>query len=159
MKALSVAGLAIVCSSIIAEAQTAQDLVGTWEAVSIVNTAKDGAKTDVFGPNVKGILIFEANGRFAQIVMRPGLPKFASDNRLQGTPEENKAIVQGSQAYFGTYSVADKIITLHVEASTWPAWTGTDQKRVFTSFAQDEFTFTLAAAIGGTNTAVWRRAE
>src|SRR5690349_8908656 len=88
MKALSVAGLAIVCSSIIAEAQTAQNLVGTWEAVSIVNTAKDGAKTDVFGPNVKGILIFEANGRFAQIVMRPGLPKFASDNRLQGTPEE-----------------------------------------------------------------------
>ena len=46
------------------------------------------------------------------------LPKFASNNRQAGTPEENKAFVQGSLAYFGTYSVdeAAKTVTVHIES-------------------------------------------
>jgi hypothetical protein len=39
---------------------------------------------------------------------RADLPKFAANNRNVGTPEENKAIVQGSFAYFGTYTVTNK---------------------------------------------------
>jgi len=36
------------------------------------------------------------------------------------------AIVQGSLAYFGTYSVSetDKTITSHIESSTFPNWNG-----------------------------------
>jgi hypothetical protein len=34
------------------------------------------------------------------VLTRPGLPKFAAENRLQGTPDENKAIVQGSIALY-----------------------------------------------------------
>jgi hypothetical protein len=37
------------------------------------------------------------------IIARSDL-KFASNNRHVGTPEENKAFVEGSIAYFGTYS-------------------------------------------------------
>jgi hypothetical protein len=48
---------------------------------------------------------------------------------MQGTAEENKAMVQGGIAYFGTYSVVDKVIVEKVEGSTWPNWTGTEQKR------------------------------
>ena len=154
-----VAGVATFVVPTIAPAQTAQDLVGAWQAVSVVNTAKDGAKSDVFGPDVKGICIFTSDGRFAFVAMRAVLPKFASGNRMQGTPDENKAVVQGSQAYFGTYSVADKVITFHVDASTWPAWTGTDQKRSITAFSKDEMTQTSSAAIGGTNTSVWKRVK
>ena len=33
--------------------------------------------------------------------MRDGLPKFVSNGRANGTPEENKAIVQGSIGFFG----------------------------------------------------------
>ena len=39
--------------------------------------------------------MFDGNGRFAAQFMGSGLPKFASNNRLEGTPEENKAIVPG----------------------------------------------------------------
>jgi hypothetical protein len=48
-----------------------------------------------------------------------GRPKFASNNRATGTPEENKAVVQGLIAFFGTYSVneADRTFTMHVEGS------------------------------------------
>jgi len=40
----------------------------------------DGKKTQRFGPNPKGIAIFEGNGLFAQILLRPDLPRFASNN-------------------------------------------------------------------------------
>ena len=67
----------------------------------------------------------------AVVITRADLPKFASNNRTTGTPEENKATVAGSIAYFGTYdaSDADKMLTMHIEGSTFPNWTGTDQKR------------------------------
>jgi len=39
--------------------------------------------------------MFDGNGRLSLQEMRLDLPKFASNNRQEGTPEENKAIVQG----------------------------------------------------------------
>src|SRR5262249_40434703 len=112
-----------------AVAQTARDLVGTWMNVSNVNIRTDGSRVDMFAATGKGMIIFDSNGRYASVTLTANLPKFASGNRNTGTPEENKAVVQGSIAHFGTYSVADKIITLKIEGSTWPSWTGTDQKR------------------------------
>jgi len=60
-------------------------------------------------------LIFDNYRRFSFILTRPDLPKFASNNRGTGTAEENKAIVQGSLAYFGTYSLVGKFIKMHVD--------------------------------------------
>jgi hypothetical protein len=150
-------GVAIAFSTLAATAQTAKDLVGSWDVVSAVNTAKDSTKSEVFGPNPKGMLMFGSDGRFMQIFTRPGLPKFAADNRLQGTPDENKAIVQGSIATFGTYSVVNKVLILHVEGSTWPSWTGTDQKRPLTSYTKGQFAWTLDASVGGTNVTTFKR--
>jgi len=158
--AVSVAGLATFLYPTIAASQTAQDLVGTWQVVAVVNTAKDGTKSDVFGSDLKGMVILAEDGRFVWVVMRAHLPKFASGNRLQGTSDENKAIVQGSQAFFGTYSVADKVLTWHIEGSTWPAWSGTDEKRQIIAFSKDEMTLDNgAAAVTGSNTIVVRRVK
>jgi Lipocalin-like domain len=67
------------------------------------------------------------------IITRADLPKFAYDNREAGTAKENKVVVQGSIANFGTYSVneSDKAVTLHIEGSTYPNWKGVDHKRDF----------------------------
>jgi Lipocalin-like domain len=99
-----------------AVAQTPKELVGTWTLVSIT-LEQDGKKTDFYGPNPQGQETYDANGRMSLIITRSDLPKFASNNRQAGTPEENKAVVQGSIAYFGTYSVSetDKNITSHIE--------------------------------------------
>jgi hypothetical protein len=138
--------------------QTAKDLVGTWTQVSNVTISQDGRRTEPFGPNPKSVAIFDSNGHFATITVRPDLPKFASNNRMQGTPEENKAVVQGSIALFGTYTVADKVVTLKVEASTWPGWTGTDQKRPIISFTGDDLKWTVpAASVGGVGEVTYRR--
>ena len=131
-------------------AQSAKDVVGTWDYVSAETVAPDGKRSPTFGPKPKGILIFEANGRYALIVTRSDQPKFALNNRLQGTPEENKAIVQGSISHFGTYTVneGDKTITFHIQTSTFPNWDGMDQKRPFT-LSGDELKYTVPAASGG----------
>jgi len=141
-------------------AQTAKDLVGTWTLVSAV-TEQGGNKTDTFGPNPKGILVVDANGRYVIAFARADLPKVASNNRTTATPEENKAIVQGSNTHFGTLSVnaADKTITFKIETSTFPNWDGTEQKRPFT-VTGDELQYTVPAASGGgTATVVWKRTK
>ena len=76
---------------------TAKDLVGMWTLVSIT-IEQDGKKADIFGPNPQGQETRAANGHVSVIITRSDLPKFASNNRAAGTPEENKAVVQGSIA-------------------------------------------------------------
>ena len=88
--------------------KAAQDVVGTWEWVSVENTASDGAITHPFGPKPGGYLTFDRSGRFFWLITRPNRLKFASGRRDQGTADENKATVQGSLAYAGTYAIEDE---------------------------------------------------
>ena len=60
----------------------------------------DGTKIEPFGPNAKGILVFDATGRFATQVMAADRPKFASNNRMIGTPDEYKAFFTGRRRLF-----------------------------------------------------------
>lgn len=141
-------------------AQTVKDLAGTWTLVSAV-LEQGGTKTEPYGPNAKGIMTVDANGRYVIVTNRAGLPKFASNNRVTGTPEENKAIVGGSIAHFGTLSVnsAERAITLKIETSTFPNWDQTEQKWPFT-MTVDTLQFRVPAASGGgTATTFWKRAN
>ena len=98
-----------------------EQLVGAWTLVSADSVRYDGSRVEVFGLNPKGILIFTNDGHFALVQMRADLPKFVSSSRDQGTPEKNKAVVQGSIAYFDTYSLneTENVITLQFEGSTF----------------------------------------
>jgi hypothetical protein len=140
-------------------AQTTRDLAGTWTLVSAV-TEQGGTKTDTFDPHPKGILMVDAHGHYVLTIVRAGLPKIASNNRTTATPEEHKAIVQGSNTHFGTLAVnaADQTITFTIETSTFPNGDGTEQRRAFT-VTGDALQYTVPAASGGgTATVVWRRA-
>ena len=142
-----------------AAAQTAKDLVGTWSLQSDDTVTPDGRRVQPFGPNPKGIAIFDSTGHFAIVVSRPDLPKFVSGNRMKGTVEENEAIVRGSIAFFGSYLVKDGVIVQHIEGGTWPGWMGTDQKRTITSFAKDRQTWTTVPSFGGKSELHWSRAN
>ena len=105
----------------------------------------------------------DASGRTALITMRTSLPKFAANDRTKGTPEENKAIVEGSFVVFGTYTVneSDHTLITHVEGSTFPNFDGADQKRSFT-LAGDELRYANPVASIGQGVvveAVWKRAK
>jgi Lipocalin-like domain len=138
-----------------------KQVVGAWTLTSLV-LDQDGKKSEPYGPGAKGTVIFTSNGRTAVVITRAELPKFASNNRTTGTPEENKAAVAGSIAYFGTYEVndADKVLTTHLEGSTFPNWTGSDQKRTL-ELSGDEMKFiNKNPSMGqGTVTATWKRVK
>ncbi|MCK1636977.1 lipocalin-like domain-containing protein [Bradyrhizobium sp. 157] len=159
ISAMTVLGLALPLGY--AFGQTAKDLVGTWSWVSVDLTRPDGTKYQPFSANPKGFVIFDSNGRFAYLLSRPDRPKFAANNRDQGTPEENKAAVHGALAYSGTYSVNDKTLIFNVEASNYPNAEGQEQKRTITLTA-DEMRWTNPAptvAGGGTAQTVLRRVK
>jgi hypothetical protein len=116
-------------------------LVGTWSFVIAEITAADGTKSLPFGDKPKGMLVFTADGHFSQIHVAGGLPKIASNNRLAGTAEDNKAIVAGTLALFGTYTVDEtkKTLTFNIEASTFPNAEGIVQTRTIDLLTPDEF--------------------
>jgi len=136
-----------------------KDLIGTWTLVSVV-TERDGRKFDTYGPNAKGLLVFDGDGRYSVIFISGDLPSFVSGNRSSGTADENKAVVAGSIAHFGTYVVdeADRSFTLQIDRATFPNWNGKVSKRAFV-IKGDELHFNdPRASAGGMIENVFRRA-
>ena len=117
-----------------------KQLVGTWAYTSVVVERQDGSKIEPWGAKPVGSLIFTPNGRYALQIIRADIPKFASRDRLKGTPEENQAVAQGVLSHFGTYTVneADGTYALNVEASSFSSDNGTKQVRTVTAFSADE---------------------
>jgi len=128
----------------------AQQIVGTWIAVSQY-VDQDGKKLEPFGSNPKGMVVYDSNGRFILVLQRATLPKFASNNRMTGTPEENRAIVQGSIAYFGRYSIdeSNRKINLRYDGSTYPNWDGEDQARLIELSGDELKIISPVLAVGG----------
>ena len=119
----------LTASSFAQQKSLKEQLVGAWTMVSSSTKLPDGSPA--WGANPIGLLIFTDNGRYSSQVMRPHLPKFASNSRTQGTPDEYKAVVHGSIANFGTYTVneANKTITIRYDGSTFPNRKGAEDTR------------------------------
>jgi len=85
----------------------------------------------LLGANLVGLLILTDSGRYSTQLMRSDLPKFVSNNRAEGTPEEYKAVALGSISSFGTYTVneANKTLTIRYEGSTFPNRKGAGETR------------------------------
>ena len=164
MKIAAVAVLALALSAGTAIAQSLkQQIVGTWDFTVAEVTAADGKKSFPFGETPKGILIFTPDGRFAQIHVASDVPKFASGNRLTGTPEEYAAISKRSLSVFGTYTVDEekKTVTYKIISSTFPNWEGEAQTRTIDKLTADEFVNTNPNVAGGRGSAAnyYKRAK
>ena len=138
-----------------------EQLVGGWTFVSSTTKLPDGSPS--FGSDPKGLLIFTVDGRYSNQIYRSDLPKFASKNRLQGTPDENKAVVQGSVSSFGTYTVdeANRTLTLRYEAASFPNLVGT-QSIWSATIVGAEVTLSTSTSTAGTEVAlelVYKRAQ
>lgn len=160
--ALLFVGAALPCLDAAGQQKSLQEqLAGTWTYVAVDIVRPDGSRVPLYGPNPQGVATFDANGHYQLLTARAGLPRFASNDRMQGTADEYKAVVQGSIAHFGRYAVneADQTITFHIETSTFPNWNGTVQKRPFT-LTGDQLTWrTPASSGGGTAEVVLKRAK
>ena len=138
----------------------AEQLVGTWLLVSSVDIDSSGTRTDTWGRNPLGTYMFDDAGHFAQIVLRSDLPKAPS--REKTTSEQAKAVVLGSLAMFGTYTVdeAARTVNVHFLGSTFAGFNGTDGRRIVEMTTPDELKFSNSGrAGGGKGQSVWRRAK
>ncbi len=152
--------LVVVSAGIASAASVKQHIVGTWAVVSTENV-KGSTKTQPLGPHPVGYFMFDRSGHFSGQMMSPDLPKFAANNKNAGTDAENKAVVQGMISTFGTYAVNEKdhSMTVHIIGSSFPNWSGTDQKRMI-AFSGDTMTLTAGeAATGGIATISLKRAK
>jgi Lipocalin-like domain len=166
--AITAFGLAALPGASVAQQKSMKDqLVGAWTLLLSDGVEADGTHVPEFGPNPSGTLMFSPNGHYSLEIMRANLPKFASNNRDKFTTDESKAVTQGTIAHFGTYSVneADRSFNLRIEASSFPNWSGTQQKRSITALTDDVLTYNVPNPAGVTAPdithieLVWRRAK
>ena len=111
-----------------------QELTGTWALVSVDNIYPDGSRIHPYGDNPQGLLMFDVRGNYAIQIYKALRPQVASGDKNKSTPEENTAMVQGSNAHFGSYLVDEqsKTIIFNIVHASFPNWEGTVQKRSYT---------------------------
>lgn len=117
-------------------------LVGTWTltAADIIKT--DGTRAEDYGPQPRGLAVFTGDGRYVVEIYRAERVKFASKDKLHGTPDEYKDASLAISTHFGTYTVdpATGTITFHITSASFPNLDGTTQVRPFT-LAGDDLTW------------------
>lgn len=141
---------------------TQQALLGAWKLVSAEFRRGDGTVQEYLGKDPDGMLVYTADGFMSVHLMRRDRPKFSTNDRLAGTPEQIQSAFQGYHGYYGTFTVnaEEQSVTHHLQGALFPNWVGVDQKRFF-QLAGNELTLrTVPLLLAGQEVVgylVWRR--
>ena len=102
--------------------------------MAVENLSPDGTKTLPYGAHPQGLLVLDAGGRYALQILKANRPAVATGDKNKATPEENAALVQGSNSHFGRYAAnaATHTLTFRVEHAFYPNWEGAVQPRAYT---------------------------
>lgn len=137
--------------------------VGAWKLVSYERRGPDGAVSYPMGESAVGRLTYDGMGRMSAQLMRVDRPKSTAENPREGQLEQKAAAYDGYTAYYGTYTVDEKnkVVFHRVEASLFPEWIGTDQRRQY-EFSGAQLILRATMKAGGVqveNRLVWERAR
>jgi len=144
---------------VIALGQSLKDqIVGPWQVVSIYNE-EGGVRTYAYGEKPAGLLVFDRSGYVIQYLSKPGVPNFAANNRLKGTDQEYREVMQSMLSGFGRYAVEGDTVTIKWVASSFPNRAGTTEKRTYKVTGDEMNAVNPTAASGGTSVAKWVRAK
>jgi hypothetical protein len=137
----------------------APSLVGAWTLVRCDDLHPDGTRSQPFGPDPRGVLIFDAGGHYALQIYHPTRPGFASGSKRAGTADEYRAAALTMSAHVGRYALdaAAGTVAFHIEHASFPNWAGTEQLRAFT-LRGDELTYRVPPTVDGiVGEVTWRR--
>lgn len=137
-----------------------EQITGAWSFVSVVSERQDGTRAEPFGAAPTGLIIFTADGHFSLFQSRATLPRIAANDRARATAEEAQSIVEGSIAYFGTYTVneAERSLTLRLAGSTYANLPPVQHRQVTLLNANELHFINPRTPSGVTLRTVWRRA-
>ena len=141
-----------------------QQLRGTWVLVSWTQVVGDVEEPGLLGRDPVGQFIFAPDGHMCFNAMRRTRAKHGAAGPQAGTPEEKAAAYDGHIGYCGRYDVNedDRSVTLQLELSSFPNWTGTAQKRLVEVTGTRLRVSTPPIPLRGkqmVNTVVWERAK
>ncbi len=120
-------------------------IVGAWSFVTSINTRMDGSTFDRWGPNPVGMLIFDGQGHYSQMI--------TSNDRIFGVK---------TVASFGQYTVdeAGKVISIKIEGSTTSRVVGSTQRREIVALTADELRYVNPLTPSGNKAEmVWKRVK
>lgn len=150
---------ALLFAPAIAFGQSLKDqIVGAWRTVSIYNE-DNGVKRHLYTDKPLGLVVFDSSGYVIQHLARPDIPKFAVDNRLKGTDQEYRQVVQGMVASFGTYTVERDTVSIRWISSSYPNRAGSTEKRVYKISGETMSAVNPTASSGGTSYQTFTRAK
>jgi len=135
----------------------ANPLVGHWALeVYELRPVNEGESPYPLGPDATGRITYTEDGYvsvFLQAARRPPTPGRTADVELK------TAAYDTFIAYGGTYELRGDTVVHHVEFSSVPVWTGSDQER-HVEFDDGHLVLTLPVTVAGTQREyrlVWRR--
>ena len=135
-----------------------EQIVGTWRLVSIYNE-QNGVKQNLYGDKPVGLTVFDRSGYVIQYISKPDIPKFAAENRLKGTDQEYRTVMQSIISGFGTYTVDGDTVTIKWVASSYPNRAGTTEKRAYKIVGEQMTSVNPTAASGGSSHTTFERAK
>ncbi|MEH6419831.1 lipocalin-like domain-containing protein [Pseudomonas sp. CGJS7] len=136
-------------------------LQGTWTLVAADKRLPNGETARDYGQNPKGRLVVDGQGRYSLQIFKSERPRFAGDNKADGSADEFKSAVMGSSTHYGSVTIDPQAGALEfsIEGSSFPNWEGTTQKRQYTLDGTELRYEVPARADGSVPISVWRRLD
>jgi hypothetical protein len=137
-------------------------LVGAWTLLASEFRRDDGHVAHPYGPNPRGLLVYDRSGCIAVQLYAAGRPRFQSDDLKAGSAEEARAAFHSALAYYGRYEYDEGAATVvhRIDNCTFPNWTGAVQRRAV-AFDGDRLSLTtppiLAGNVAQVGVLVWAR--
>ncbi|MDR3515042.1 MAG: lipocalin-like domain-containing protein [Azospirillaceae bacterium] len=135
-------------------------LKGQWRLLSWRRVASNGTVSYPFGEDAAGLLVYTATGDMIVQMTAKNRPELPTSDPLGGSIEERAAAYSGYLAYFGSYIVHDDNVIHHIEGSSFPNWSHTEQSRPFERHGETLVLRTPPAETDGVtvvNEMSWRR--
>src|SRR5688500_12469039 len=80
-------------------------LQGTWTLVAADKVLPNGETTRDYGADPHGRLHVDARGRYSLQIFKSERLRFASDSKVDGSPDEFRSAVTGSSTHYGTMAI------------------------------------------------------
>jgi hypothetical protein len=110
---------------------TSNPLIGTWRLISWENRSLvDGQISYPLGEDATGYIMYNDDGYMFVAIMGSNRLRFAADDLLSATKEEEAQAEETYVTYCGRYEFHGETVIHHVELSLFPNWVGSKQERL-----------------------------
>jgi hypothetical protein len=136
-----------------------EQLLGGWKLVS-ATTIGPGGRSDIYGPQPMGTILYTPNHRMSATLGRRDLPRIRAGEDL--SPEDARAFFMSFVAYIGAWELdeANGAVIHRVDYCSHDGLSGTDQVRYLTFEGDRLILRTPPTGVGGDEYGeiVWERA-